>query len=200
MRLLDWLFPPFCAACDRIGHYLCLRHLNDLCWNYQPPIENWIWSAFEYRDSAQSLVIQVKYHFYYRYAEVMSQLISLRYPHFRRKAIDVLIPVPLHRRRRRWRGFNQAETLAKHLSRHWQIPIETQSLIRTKHSKTQASLNRENRQKIDQQFLAVRSLSGRKVLLIDDVVTTGSTLAACRQALHAAGAVEVLALTFAREI
>jgi ComF family protein len=200
MRPIDVLFPPFCAVCDRPGHLLCQRHLNDLCWNYQSPIDGWIWSALEYRDSAQSIVIQVKYAFYYRYVELMAQLIRMRYPAFSERGIDLIIPVPLHRRKLKWRGFNQAGLLAEKLSANWNVPVDTTSLVRTRHAKSQASQDRESRKKIARQFQSEASLSGMKVLLIDDVVTTGSTLADCRRALIEAGAAKISALTFAREI
>lgn len=199
-RCLDFVFPPFCAACDRIGSYLCPRHLNDLCWNYHPPLEGWIWSAVEYRDSAQAIVKQVKYSFYYRYSLLIAQLIILRFSDFAsRHQIDLIVPVPLHRRRRHWRGFNQAELVAKQLGKYWNLPVEAGALTKLRHTKSQASQNREQRQAIEHQFRAAAPLSGKKVLLIDDVVTTGSTLLSCRAALEEAGATNVLGLTFAHE-
>jgi len=122
--------------------------------------------------------------------------------------LPVLVPVPLHSSRERERGFNQAELLALGLSRglskaHGAVSprVETRCLRRTRATPPQTGLSlRARRENVRGVFSAVRPerVRERLVVLVDDVMTTGATLSACAQALKAAGARAVLALTLAR--
>jgi ComF family protein len=111
---------------------------------------------------------------------------------------DLLVPVPLHRRRRRQRGFNQAEELAKHLGHRWQ-PV----LRRTRATPSQTDLPAARRHANVRDAFELRkgySVHGLTVVLVDDVSTTGATLNACATVLQRAGAREVRALTAARVV
>ncbi|MEP7307184.1 MAG: phosphoribosyltransferase family protein [Acidobacteriota bacterium] len=109
------------------------------------------------------------------------------------------VPVPLHRRRRRTRGFNQAADLARQL----QVPV-LRALRRSKPTAAQASLPAARRhQNVRDAFVATRrarALRGAVVVLVDDVCTTGATLEACARVLKEAGAAEVRAITAARVV
>ncbi len=116
-------------------------------------------------------------------------------------SIDYLIPVPLHSQRLAERGFNQSELLALEVTQTLGIPTQRAWLQRIRPTQPQAHLTREQRLVNVAGAFAVTadaSLQGRTILLIDDVATTGATLRACAQALHAAGASEIWALTVAR--
>ncbi len=113
---------------------------------------------------------------------------------------DAIVPTPLHRRRRRARGFNQAELLAREVGRRAQRPV-LGSLTRIKATPPQAGLSRaERRRNLKGAFRIAdrRAVEGKRILLVDDVATTGSTLEACARVLKRAGAVQVLALAVAR--
>jgi ComF family protein len=115
--------------------------------------------------------------------------------------IDALVPVPLHPRRQRERGFNQAELLARELSRHSGLPTAAGTLVRRLDTPSQAGLPAVARRRNVSGAFAVRRrgvVSGRRLLLVDDVVTTGATALACARALRAAGAREVRLLCVAR--
>lgn len=115
---------------------------------------------------------------------------------------DVIVPVPLHPSRLRRRGFNQSQLIANHVSRDLGVPIEP-LLVRTRATVSQVDLNATERyENTRSAFMLARSiaLNGRSVLLVDDVITTGSTLAACATVLRGAGATTVDAATIAREI
>ena len=114
---------------------------------------------------------------------------------------DVLVPVPLHSRRLRQRGYNQAELLAQEVGRHLGTSVAPKGLARVKHSQPQARAeNRlERRANVAEAFLAVERFDGRRVLLVDDVCTTGATLEACASAMRQAGAREVWGATLVRE-
>lgn len=111
---------------------------------------------------------------------------------------DMIIPVPLHPARLSSRGFNQAQLLAEELSSLCGIPVRLDILFRTRKTKQQAKLSHEQRSaNMEKAFEAKGSLEGMRILLLDDVITTGSTLCACAEALHTAGALDVQAISIA---
>ena len=112
--------------------------------------------------------------------------------------VNLVVPVPLHRRRRRARGFNQAEELARHLGLEWKNVLR-----RTRATSSQTDLPAARRHaNVRNAFSLERShaVDGLTVLLVDDVSTTGATLNACAVALRRAGARDVRALTAARVV
>jgi len=110
---------------------------------------------------------------------------------------DCIVPVPLHWTRRWNRGFNQSELLAREIGRRTGIPV-VRALARSRSTRTQAGLsNHARRQNVTRAFRA-RPVEGKRILLIDDVMTTGATGAACAMALKRAGAGRVALLTVAR--
>lgn len=127
------------------------------------------------------------------------------HPHLRLADVDLVVPVPLHPWRRLMRGFNQAERLARHLGR----PV-VHALSRRHSSVSQAGLPAEARRGNVRNAFAMasgltvgreslrRRLSGARVLIVDDVVTTGATLSACARVLRTAGVQDVRAATVAR--
>jgi ComF family protein len=115
---------------------------------------------------------------------------------------DLIIPVPLHAARERQRGFNQATLLARELARLRCLPIDEHSVIRRVHTERhRAGMDSKARRDSVADAFAIRhadSIAGRRVLLIDDVFTTGATVSACAEVLKEAGAAEVFVLTLAR--
>lgn len=113
----------------------------------------------------------------------------------------VLVPVPLHPRRKRERGFNQAELLAAELGRRLGAPVAASALVRRACTQAQTGLSAAERRKNVAGAFAVRrrtQVAGRVVVLVDDVVTTGATARACATALRQAGASDVRLLSAAR--
>jgi ComF family protein len=113
----------------------------------------------------------------------------------------VLVPVPLHPRRRRERGFNQAELLAQALATATQVRVAPTALVRRKDTASQSGLSAaERRRNVKGAFVVRRraAIGGRVVVLVDDVFTTGATVRACAEALTSAGAAEVRSVTVAR--
>jgi ComF family protein len=114
---------------------------------------------------------------------------------------DVIVPVPLHRRRLWWRGFNQAALLATAISRRLERPIDLVSLTRARMTTPQTSQDHDARRRNVRRAFSVKRparIKGRRVLLVDDVMTTGSTVDECARVLMAAGAARVDVLTLAR--
>jgi ComF family protein len=115
---------------------------------------------------------------------------------------DTIIPVPLHRGRLRQRGYNQSGLIATRLGKLAGLPVIENCLARIKDSKPQArtKTGEERRENVAEAFICRDSnLQGRRVLLIDDVCTTGATLEACAEALKRTGVISVWGLTIARE-
>jgi ComF family protein len=114
---------------------------------------------------------------------------------------DMVVPVPLHPVKEREREFNQAERLARHLARALQVPLHARVVRRVRMTETQTHLNREERAENMKGAFAPRQageLSGLRVVLVDDVMTTCATTNACAGALREAGAAEVCVWTVAR--
>ena len=118
-------------------------------------------------------------------------------------AADIIVPVPLHRVRERERGFNQAELIAREVAKRLELPFEPVLLMRTKARPDKHILSNDERWRIVRGAFATRpgsQVDNKRVLLVDDVMTTGATLDACAGALLEAGAKSVIGLTVARAV
>lgn len=113
---------------------------------------------------------------------------------------NLIVPVPLSRNRLRWRGFNQAELLARKIAENYGLDMDSENLIRIKHKKPQAKLDEIHRMENIKQCFAWRgeNLNKKNIILVDDVVTTGATLNECAKVLKANGAGEIWGLVAAK--
>jgi competence protein ComFC len=152
-----------------------------------------------YEGTLRELIHSYKYRGIQTLSRPLAEFLAAALPldeHF-----DAVIPVPLHWRKRWQRGFNQSDLLAQAIARPRGLPV-VRALVRTRFTKTQAGLsNTERRKNVATAFRCRRvaeTLAGKHVLLIDDVMTTGSTAAACARALKRAGAARVVLATIAR--
>lgn len=117
------------------------------------------------------------------------------------EALDLVMPVPLHRRRLRQRGFNQSLLLANHVAKHFGLPLVFDNLARVRHTRPQVELSgRDRTANVENAFSVLRpaGVQAKRVLLVDDVLTTGATMNECARVLRSAGARSVIALTVAR--
>ncbi|MFP4082568.1 MAG: ComF family protein [Candidatus Aminicenantes bacterium] len=117
------------------------------------------------------------------------------------KGVEVVVSVPLHPKRRRERGFNQAEVIADQLAKKKGIECTHRALIKIRNTLPQTSLLAEERRKNVKGAMGIREkekIAGKTVLLVDDVYTTGATMGECSVALKRGGAKEVRALTLAQ--
>lgn len=208
---------PFCADCASrivmIGDALCPvcgipyraagadRHLCGECITAPPPFS--IARAFGIYESAlMDAIHRFKYKGQIASGDALGDIMASRtYDSLNIAGFDVIMPVPLHRAKLRQRGFNQALILARRVARKYRIPVDFLSLRRTKPTPAQVDLSGDERRKNVKGAFAVnkkQSVKEKRILLIDDVYTTGSTVKECARALMRAGASEVAVLTLAR--
>lgn len=149
---------------------------------------------------ARELAHALKYDGWTAAARPMAVAIAASHAALLRDA-DALVPVPLGRNRLRERSYNQAERLADALGAVLGVPVARDVLVRGRDTRSQTSLTPEERRRnVAGAFSAGAEMAGKRVMLVDDVLTTGATLAACAEALGAAGAAYVGAVTYARAL
>ena len=189
------LEPPFCPLCAEPGS----GQKCDWCAANQPAIDG-IRAPFLMLGTIREAVHRFKYRNLRAAAPELAGLLA-DYLAGHPMPGQVIVPVPLHRRRLRSRGYNQAKLLAAELSKITGLPMNDGVLTRSVDSmpQVQASNRRERAANVAQSFQCPVSAKGLEVLLVDDVTTTGSTLSACARALKDAGAVSVWGLALAKE-
>lgn len=152
-----------------------------------------------YRGGVRNLVQSLKFGGETEIARPIAGLLAERLLRADFGPVDFLVPVVLHFARRRRRGFDQSALLCRHVSAFSGLPARPDLLVRTKPTLPQSSLGREYRlANMEGAFKADAGMSGKSVVLVDDVMTTGATMAACAAACREAGARRVYALVFAR--
>jgi ComF family protein len=219
--LLEIFFPKFCFNCQAEGEYLCQdcqatleiakehstsitsKNLKDLYFalNYQSPLIKNLIQKFKYepfiKELAKPLSFLIIEHL---------QLLDNKPPFFTLSSINsqseyILIPIPLDKRRLKSRGFNQAEEIAKELSSFLTIPLIADCLIKTKETIPQVELRAEKRRENIKGVFLVKNknlIKDKKILLVDDVYTTGSTMEEAARVLKIAGAKEIIGIVIAR--
>ena len=220
-RFIDLLFPPRCGGCQTAGSLWCAAcraaaqsieppwcekcgepfvtdRLCANCRNHPLAIEK-IRSVALFDGVLRQAIHRFKYERLSGLAEPFGNMLA-DYWQASQLSADWLIPVPLHPSRERDRGYNQSELLARYLARRVAVPVSGKGLRRTRATAVQMTLNAaERRQNVAGAFECVEvRVRGARVVIIDDVGTTGATLDACAQAVLKAGAVSVMGLTLAR--
>jgi len=192
------LLPPLCPRCGKpqVNGVVCAT-----CRQRQTKIDG-IRSAFRFEGTMRQAIHQLKYQ---NLKAISSSLAVLLADYLLLNPLpgEVLVPVPLHPRRLRERGYNQAVLLAKELSRLITLPVITDCLIRVKEAKPQVRTTTvtERRKNVTGAFICHGDkINGKQIILVDDVCTSGATLEACATALKNNGAVSIWGLTIAMEI
>jgi ComF family protein len=224
---LDFALPPRCAGCGIITedvHSFCaecwkqIEFLGDggclicgipliateeatcgACLAVQPRITR-TRAAVAYDDMSRGLAIRLKYGRKVAIARTMARFMA---PLVGSSEDTVLVPVPLHRSRLWARGFNQSALIARELSRRLGVPANATVLRRTRRTPPLKGMSPQQRRKTVGGAFAVKdkeAVAGRRVILVDDVLTTGSTADACARALQRAGAARVELVSWARVV
>jgi len=226
--ILNLFFPRFCLGCQKEGSYLCQDCFSTFeiseyqyCLCKRPPRLfragkcrfcrykklNGLYSSMDYQNQfLQKLIHSFKYE---PYVKGLSQsLASLIIAHFKLSSNLpqfsqdwILIPVPLYIKKERQRGFNQAEEIAKELSRELSLSLVNDILLKIKETLPQVELEERARIENPKGAFLVKNkdkIKDRKILLVDDVYTTGATMEECARVLKETGAKEVWGATVAR--
>ena len=224
--LCHWLLPHCCVLCHRKGQAgldLCedcqqdlpvlgpkqcnccalpLTHNGSSCADClkSPPSFKQLWAAWHYAHPIDELINHFKNHYGISAGKVLSQLLARHIANNHGPMPDCLIPTPLHWRRLLSRGFNQSELIAGQLSRQLGIPLQP-CVKRIRHTPKQQQLSaKQRRRNLKQAFIVAnpKAIQGKRVALVDDVVTTCSTAELISQLLIQAGAAEVYIWCLAR--
>lgn len=199
---LKFIKPPMCELCGK--PYDELAHAAPICSDCRS-IKRWFdrcRCAVRYEGVAREMVHRLKYNGERRLSSEMAKLMVELLNDFPWQ-IDLVVPVPLHRKRLRERGFNQAELIAELLSEQIGVPMDSAVLIRTKETKPQFDLQpKERLGNVRGAFeLAEASAVADKIILIvDDVMTIGATLNECARTLRKGKPKAVYAVAFARAV
>jgi len=169
------------------------------CLHEPPPWDRLAFHA-AYAGGLRDLILHFKFHGGYGDSRLLSDLAREAAARHLTEPVDGVVPVPLHRRRLAWRGFNQSSELGRAVARTLGVPLWNHALTRTRYTQPQTRLDHKERQaNIKNAFAADRdTVRGKRVLLVDDVYTTGATLRECARTLKRAGAAGVDVLVLAR--
>ncbi|ODC01154.1 hypothetical protein A3197_01330 [Candidatus Thiodiazotropha endoloripes] len=179
--------PPDAAAETRCG----------ACLNSELPYAS-CQTALRYEAPSNHLIAQLKFRHQLHLTIPLARLIIDRLGELQNPP-DLLLPMPLHQQRMRQRGFNQAQELARVVAKHYRIPLEDRLVKRTRNTKAQSDLNeRLRRNNLRHAFRVYGSLRGSRVAILDDVITTGSTINEMSKALKRCGAAEITVWAVAR--
>lgn len=195
-KKIVYIHEPRCKKCGKPVRYEEQEYCHDcqkqdFCyeqgrsiWLHKGPVP---WSIYQF-----------KYHNRRIYGEFYAkELYRLYAKNIRDWGIDLIVPVPLHWKRKRKRGYNQAEIIAKHLGRLMEIPVDSKAVVRKKYTEPQKTLNNKERKKnLKDAFEVKKSWSTpKRILVIDDIYTTGSTIDGAAKALLEKGHNKVWFLT-----
>ncbi len=216
--ITDIIYPKRCAFCGKLydEHSVCDECLEKLERTYCHPIIpmvakkggkklyiKCIVSPLYYGDVVRSAILALKFYHRAAAAEPLAVMMSdavLGNYHY--DNLDMIIPVPLSKQRQNKRAYNQSELLSNELSKLIDVPVNSKVLKKIKNTKAQSKIkNKSNRLKNIKNVYRVKNaeaIKGKKILLVDDVITTGSTLNECARVLTEAGAGQIVAVTAAQ--
>ncbi|MGB2705488.1 MAG: ComF family protein [Candidatus Omnitrophota bacterium] len=205
---LDLVLPPVCYVCGKScssKYGLCEECLDKVKRERRLNTAERIdgnWSCCYYKNTVKDCIHLFKYKGYAGLVDIFRDImVDFIEKNEIQKQMDLIVPVPMYPAKRRERTYNHAEILASSVSKALAIPMDAKNLRKMKWTTSQSELDRIKRLKnVRGSFLAVdkKAFSGKRVLLIDDVYTTGATINECARVLLAAKADRVSSLTLAR--
>ncbi len=214
----DFIYPPVCLTCEQLRTDRSSKLCSD-CWNALTSIlsTHLTWQEISVKFDREGVINDILSCYLFEKEGKLQEIVHLlKYSGIKSIGVELgrvigrcmmqesnfalaeyLIPVPLHRIKQRERGYNQSEYICKGISELTKIPVHTSLLLRKKYTQSQTQLNLEERKQnvgdafiIEKKFLS--EVEGKTFILVDDVITTGSTINACARELLAHGATRVL--------
>lgn len=204
---LDFIFPPACGICEKIGKgYICekcYKEIKEYLYHNGEVEQKNIYYLLKYKDIIRKKMIDYKFndksYLHHMFYEI---LINNKKACEFFKNYDIIIPVPIHKKKRNIRGYNQSELIARKIAKHFNIPIDTKILLKEKNTPMQSSLGKEERIKNVQNVYKIEyseRIKEKNVLLVDDIYTTGATVKECKKMLQLAGAKKVGVMIIAKD-
>ncbi len=205
-NILDFIYPNKCVFCqevmpldekDGICKY-CYMDIDFIIDDKEPTL-----SVFSYDETTRFSILRLKYYNKRQYAKVFAKMMYNKLLKIDTKKYDYIICVPMYIKKKKKRGYDQAELIAEELSKLCNIPIEKGNLIRTKNTLAQSKVSFEDRAKNVKGVFKVLNpdkIKNKNILLIDDIYTTGNTINYCGKALKQAGANNICYFTLAKVI
>ena len=192
---LNYVTPPTCARCGK----QVFSARDTLCTDCRHQTKHFTrgYALLNYDEAAQATMVKIKYKNKPEYIEALASLMCERFGEtLSALAPDYLVPVPIDAARLKERGYNQAALMASYIGRSLSILVLDHSLVRSRPTLKQKELNPEQRLNNLTDAFSVTSLpaNAEKLVIIDDIYTTGSTAEACTRALHTAGAKDIYVL------
>ena len=218
---VDFVYPPLCLACDTEIRER-RKKICERCWSLIPPVtpagslyretraavlaggtidELLSCYIFETETPIQQIIHALKYRQYRSLGIELGKRIGAA-AHAWKIEADILVPVPLHRIKLRERGYNPSALIAEGISAVTGLPIYPGAVRRTRHTKTQTHLHREERQRnVEDAFEARdeyrKDFRGKRCMLVDDIITTGATIRSCAGAVRSLGVSSIVAVSAA---
>lgn len=203
------IYPPVCGICDELNKkYLCRRCEEKLSPYYINKIEHKKKTFFEYQikifmyeDIVREKIIEYKFkEKSYMYKTFKKIILNNKKIYSFLKKYDIILAVPLHRKKRWERGYNQTELIAKEISKDLEIKFDNKVLVKVRNTKVQSTLSKKDRmENVKGAFSVINqeTIKEKRVILFDDIFTTGNTVNECSKVLKQAGAKEIAVLTIA---
>lgn len=203
-KLLDFIYPNKCIFCEEliamgqerdICKY-CYMDINFVNYDKEPNL-----SVFYYDDITRFSILRLKYYNQIQYAKVFAKMMYNKLEKIEISKYDYIMCVPMYIKKKKKRGYDQAEVIAQELSKLCNIPFEKNNLVRTKNTLPQSKVSFEDRAKNVKDVFKVTNkekIKDKNILLIDDIYTTGNTINYCGVELKKAGVNNICYFTLAK--
>ena len=211
INILNLIYPEVCGMCGRLSYESicnkCYINIKKYETNLELSGKNKYFDEgmyiYEYKDNIRNKIIEYKFQDQSYLYKTFGRIV------LKNKKIcgilekyDIIIPVPIHKKRKQKRGYNQAELIARYISKNLNIDCENNVLVKTKNVISQTKLNKKDRINSVKNVFNIKNeekINNKNIVLFDDIYTTGSTLNECSKILKNAGAKKVFALTIAKD-
>ena len=203
-----FLYPSVCGFCNKIleDGYICdecKQNIKCISSEYIPFVQtsyfDILYCSYEYAEVVRKKMLDYKFNHKKYLCKTFAENMIDKLKNRTDLKYDVIIAVPTSRKRKLQRGYNQSELIAKLVAKAIKIPYEKNVIIKAKHNATQSKLGRNERiENVKNVFKITKDVNNKKVLLIDDIYTTGATVNECSKLLKKAGATNVTVFTVAR--
>lgn len=210
-KILNLIFPEVCGFCDKKNKNNLCKACELLLSKYEincitktkDKYFDYLFSALKYENIVREKIIKYKFNEKsYLYKTFTKIIIKNKKIYRFLKLYDIIISVPMHKLKKSVRGYNQSELIAKEIAKQMELEFEKDILVKKRNTEVQSTLTKTQRMKnVKGAFLItdVTKIRGKKIILVDDIYTTGSTVNECSKILKQAGVKEICVVTIAKD-